>query len=170
MSPTGARFEISYDAIGTSVGAARIDLFAFLARSGVSAEVIDSVRLAVSEALTNAVVHAYRPGTPGLIHVTAAIAGRELSVIVADDGCGLGCAPDSPGLGLGLNLIEQSCHSLTITMRPSGGTQLEMRFPLSNNASSGDPQQAEGVGSRVPSLNPLRLAAFLHDCPVEGSP
>jgi anti-sigma regulatory factor (Ser/Thr protein kinase) len=166
MSPSGARLATSYPARAACVAAARAAVSAFATRAGASADELDSVRLAVSEAVTNAVVHAY-PGAPGPVHVTAAIAGRELSVIVADDGCGLGAARETRGLGLGLNLIERSCDSLTVGASRSGGTQLEMRFLLCAAAAEADPIQ-KAAPSRVVSLNPLRVAAFFHDRAAEG--
>ena len=58
------------------------------AEAGATPETIEAIRLATSEALTNAVVHAY-DAAPGEIHVSAALRGGELSVVVADDGRGL---------------------------------------------------------------------------------
>jgi len=167
ISPDALRLDVSYPARAASVPAARAAVAAFAAPNGPTAEQLDSVSLAVSEAVTNAVVHAYPVGVPGPVHLTAALTGRALLVIVADDGCGLGAARETPGLGLGLNLIEDSCDSLTIGASRSGGTQLEMRFVLSSAAGEAEPSEALAP-RRVASLNPLRLAALLHDSPAEG--
>ncbi|NUT56268.1 MAG: ATP-binding protein, partial [Thermoleophilia bacterium] len=61
------------------------------------------VALAVTEALTNVVMHAYvgRAG-PGPMRILAAQMDHSLQVEVEDDGIGLGPRPDSPGAGLGL--------------------------------------------------------------------
>ncbi len=99
--------------------------------NGASFEDLERVGLAVSEAVTNAIVHAYGCGSRrGAIRLTVAAVDDELSVLVADDGCGLGAAPPSPGLGLGMGVIELSTDALTITTRSSGGTLLEMSFSL----------------------------------------
>ncbi len=90
-----------------------------------------------------------------------------LSVIVADDGCGLGAARETPELGLGLNLIEHVCDSLTVGASHSGGCRLEMRFRLSKAAAEAE-RSATIARRRIASLNPLRLAALLHDRPAEG--
>lgn len=90
---------------------------------------VDSVRLAVSEAVTNAVLHAYGEA-PGEVHVTLAIADEEFWILVADDGCGHQSVPASPGLGLGLALIADACQHFLITERSGGGTELRMGFPL----------------------------------------
>lgn len=160
MSASSALFAASYDACAPSVAQARAAVSSFAARNGATEEDLDAIRLAVSEAVTNTVVHAYPSGTSGLVEVTVAVAGRLLVVIVADDGCGIGGARETPGLGLGLGLIEHSCGSLTVTNRRSGGTQLEMRFLLSSAAAEqgcGDPPARD----RVESSNPLGLTALL---------
>lgn len=99
--------------------------------NGASFEDLERVGLAVSEAVTNAIVHAYGRGSgSGAIRLTVAAVDGELSVLVADNGCGLGAAAPSPGLGLGMGVIELSTDALTITTRSSGGTLLEMSFKL----------------------------------------
>ena len=59
--------------------------------------------LAVSEALSNVVVHAYRArDEPGEMRVDAWIDDHALEVAVSDDGIGMAAHRDSPGLGLAL--------------------------------------------------------------------
>ena len=111
------------------MAAARAALAEFAANAGASAGQVDGVRLATSEAVTNAVLHAYRGG-PATIQVTAALAGRELWLLVADEGDGLQPRADRPGLGLGLGLISQVCDDMAIVARSSGGTEVRVRFEL----------------------------------------
>jgi serine/threonine-protein kinase RsbW/stage II sporulation protein AB (anti-sigma F factor) len=84
----------------------------------------------VSEAVTNAVIHAYREGEPGRFHVTAAVAGDELWVLIGDDGRGLRAWNDRGGLGIGLSLISGLSDDFSIVTRASGGTEVQMRFDL----------------------------------------
>lgn len=169
MSPgRRRRFAASYEACDASVARARAEVSSFASRNGATPEDLDRVRLAVSEAVTNAVVHAYPPDHPGLIHLTASAAGGELAVTITDDGCCIAAAAESPGLGLGLSLIENVCVSLTVTARAGGGTQLEMRFQLSHSAATGEGRRDAGEHYRVASLNPMRLAEFLHGRAAEG--
>lgn len=119
----------TYDATAGSVARARAALSAFAAAVGASPEQVDSVRLAVSEAMTNCILHAYR-GTPGEIHVNAAVVSDELWILVSDDGCGLEPRADRPGLGLGLGLMSQVADDFSIVSRASGGTEVHIRFTL----------------------------------------
>jgi len=127
----GEELSASYAARPESVAAARAAVVEFAARRGASPETLEAVALAVSEAATNVVVHAYRDAAePGAIEVTAAEAGGELWVIVADGGSGLRPRRDSKGLGLGLGLIAQASDGVDLVHRAAGGLELRMRFAL----------------------------------------
>ncbi len=122
--------DVAFQAMPASVPAARRAVCTVAEAGGASQDDLERIGLAVSEAVTNAIVHAYSGSTDGSVQLVAGIAEGELAVLVSDDGCGLGAAPQSPGLGLGMGVIEYSADSLTITTRSSGGTIVEMRFSL----------------------------------------
>ncbi len=91
------------------------------------------VALAVSEAVTNAVVHGFSNGRRGHVDVTVTVdwARREMHIIVTDNGTGMVPRPDSPGLGLGLPLIATVADGLEIGTPESGlGTELSIMFSL----------------------------------------
>jgi two-component sensor histidine kinase len=90
---------------------------------------VDGVRLAVSEAVTNAVRHAY-PLTPGEVRVLARVGEDTLEVTVADDGCGVSSNSEGHGLGFGLALICEMSDQMTLAPRADGGTEVRMRFGL----------------------------------------
>jgi anti-sigma regulatory factor (Ser/Thr protein kinase) len=134
----GEALSQSYPAVAESVPLARRALTAVAASAGAGGERLEEIRLAVSEALTNAVVHAYREGDAGHFHVTAALASGELWVLISDDGRGLHAWNDSRGLGIGLSLISGLSDDFAIVTRASGGTEVQMRFDF-NKGSSGRP-------------------------------
>lgn len=76
-------------------------------RHGLGPPQVDDVALAVTEVVSNAVMHAYRDGGDGTITVNASSEGDELTIRIADDGVGFTPRPDSPGAGLGLTI---ACH------------------------------------------------------------
>ncbi len=111
----------------------RSAVVSFAVEQGVSDPPIGDLKLAVSEAMTNAIVHAYDRDDPGNVDVSVSVdlPGGEITVIVADDGSGMNPRPDSPGMGLGLPLIGNLVSSLQISTPPSGrGTELRMSFVL----------------------------------------
>ena len=136
----------SYPAVADSVRQARRALTRFAAQAGVGAEQIDAVRLAATEALTNAVKHAY-PDAAGSVQVTAAVACGELCVEIADDGCGIRPHVPRGGLGLGLTLIASLCDELQIVKRSSGGTGLWLWFKLRSEAPTLDDHPRGSVAS-----------------------
>jgi serine/threonine-protein kinase RsbW len=69
------------------------------------------LKLAVTEACTNVVVHAY-PGGEGRLEVDASIFDDALVIVMRDHGAGIHPRPDSPGLGLGLPLIATLSQTL----------------------------------------------------------
>lgn len=138
-----------------SVPAARRAVCAVAAASGASPDDLERIGLAVSEAVTNAIVHAYSGSTDGSVQLMAAVLEGELAVLVSDDGCGLGAAPQSPGLGLGMGVIEYSADALTITTRSAGGTIIEMRFSLcERQPANGHSAAAQPRGSVASAICP----------------
>jgi stage II sporulation protein AB (anti-sigma F factor) len=122
-------FSRSYPAVPDSVTRARQELEAFATAHGATREQIDAVRTAVSEAVGNSIVHAYR-GQEGEVHITAALTGEELWILVADDGCGFQTEADTPGLGWGLALMASASDEFVLAERAGGGTEARMRFTI----------------------------------------
>jgi serine/threonine-protein kinase RsbW/stage II sporulation protein AB (anti-sigma F factor) len=97
--------------------------------------VLSDIALAVTEAATNAVLHAYRDREqPGRVSVRVERSADHLCVCVRDEGSGLVPRVDSPGLGLGLGLIAQVADSADVRAPETGGTEVVMRFSVSRAA------------------------------------
>lgn len=120
----------SWPASPEHVGAARRTVSAAARRAGADDPVLDAVRLAVSEAVSNAVVHGYRGTASGAFTVAVEWEDDELRVTVRDEGCGMQPRADSPGAGLGLPLIANVTDSFSVTALEEGGTEVCMTFPL----------------------------------------
>lgn len=96
----------------------------------VDEQMLADIKLAVTEACTNVVIHAY-DGADGLLEVDALIEERRLTVVVRDHGRGIVPRPDSPGLGLGLPLIATLAESLELGKEDGGdSTEVRMTFLL----------------------------------------
>jgi serine/threonine-protein kinase RsbW len=124
------RAEQSWPARPEHVGAARRAVWDAALQAGADASVREAVRLAVSEAVSNVVVHGYRESSPGAFTVGVEWDGGELRVIVRDQGCGMTPRMDSSGAGLGLPLIATLADSFSVTAPEGGGTEVMMTFPL----------------------------------------
>ena len=97
--------------------------------------VLSDIALAITEATTNVVLHAYRDHEePGTVKIRADFQQDHVSFSVLDEGSGLAPRVDSPGLGLGLGLIAQVADSADVRAPESGGTEVVMRFNVSRAA------------------------------------
>jgi anti-sigma regulatory factor (Ser/Thr protein kinase) len=89
---------------------------------------VEDMRLAVTEACTNVVRHAYDRDAPGRLDVAIRPRGDMLDVIVSDHGRGMAASADTAGAGLGLCLIASLTHDLEIEYAPQAGSRLAMSF------------------------------------------
>lgn len=93
-------------------------------------EKLSDIRLAVTEACANVVVHAYPEDRAGQMEVIATMEEETLTVLVRDWGCGIRPRPDSPGLGLGLSLIAALAESVQLGHGEEERTEVQMTFAL----------------------------------------
>ena len=126
------RFEESLPAAPESVPRLRRAVTSFATTAGASDGLGLKVALAVSEACTNVVIHAYRrAGVPGEVAVTAERRDGALWVEISDWGEGMRPRADSPGLGLGTPLMATLADHLEICDNPGGrGTVVRLEFGL----------------------------------------
>lgn len=105
-------------------------------------EELADLRCAVSEAVTNCIVHAYA-GTVGNVILTAkAYSDRTVKITVCDKGCGIDdvekarqplytTLPDEDRCGMGFSIMESFSDRLTVTSKPGKGTKVIMIRRLS---------------------------------------
>lgn len=110
---------------------------------------LSDVRLAVTEACANVVVHAYPEGQEGPMEVVASMRDGSLTVLVRDWGRGIGPRPDSPGLGLGLSLIAALAEQLQLEHNDKEHTEVRMTFVLPDSLPGVDVSTDMGVAPAV---------------------
>src|SRR4051794_4962377 len=121
--------ELTLPARPENVAVARHAIGGFADVLEVPDQTLADVKLAVTEACTNVVVHAY-PDGEGPMAVSAGLYDGALTVVVADEGRGILPRPDSPGLGLGLPLIATLASSLELGTNDRDETEVRMIFEL----------------------------------------
>jgi serine/threonine-protein kinase RsbW len=95
----------------------------------IDTELLEDLRLAVTEACTNVVRHAYGDDEQGTIELVLTPIEDGVRVVVGDRGRGLGPSPDTRGPGLGLPLIAALADSVEIERRaPGTGSRVAMSF------------------------------------------
>jgi anti-sigma regulatory factor (Ser/Thr protein kinase) len=108
----------------------------FASTAGASDEVTQAIALAVSEIVTNAVVHAYDGEESGQVSVSCCADSERFIVEVVDEGAGIGLGHSSPGIGHGLAIVGSLAQALDVASGPDGrGTAVRMGFgPLPSPA------------------------------------
>lgn len=119
---------------------ARVAVGAFVARLDPTLEELNDIKTAVSEAVTNCIVHAYRD-TIGLIYITVSTDGNTVFIKIRDRGCGI---PDvSKALeplfttggeeraGLGFAVMESFTDNLKVRSAVGKGTTVIMQKKIS---------------------------------------
>ena len=130
--PLSSDVRLSLPARAENIAVVRHVIGALLESLGVPERLVEDIRLAVTEACTNVVRHAYVDG-PGPVEVIVRPAeDHALTVIVADRGRGItpGASPSAEGPGLGLPLIAALTDGLEIQHSPETGSRLAMSFRL----------------------------------------
>lgn len=116
-----------------SIAAMRGEVAAIAREYGLDEDAIHSIRLAVSEAATNAFVHGHA-GVDADIILRVDVSAEEICVIIADQGAGIQPRTDSPGLGLGLPIIASVTGRMEIVSDGiDGATEVHMHFPRASS-------------------------------------
>lgn len=130
--------KVSFKSVSANEGFARTAVCAFTAMLDPNMEEISDIRTAVSEAVTNCIVHGYRD-SEGMIEITAKILPEnELYIKIRDKGCGIAdikqameplftTAPCEERAGLGFAVMESFMDSLKVTSAVGRGTTVIMR-------------------------------------------
>ena len=117
---------------------ARAAVASFFTQLDPTVEELCDIRTAVSEAVTNAIVHGYRD-TVGNIRITARIyPDRRVTIAVRDQGCGIPdisqameplftTKPDSERCGMGFAFMEAFMDEISVTSKVGEGTRVDMK-------------------------------------------
>ena len=91
-------------------------------------DLVEDLRLAVTEACTNVVRHAYPPEHTGPVEISIQPLEEQVTVIVSDHGRGIGTSSDTTGPGLGLPLIAAIADEVELQPVAGGGSRVAMTF------------------------------------------
>jgi serine/threonine-protein kinase RsbW len=128
LEPREADVRLTLPARPETVAVIRQVVGAFVEALHLPPAVVEDIRLAVTEASTNVVRHAYDGDDAGPLEIVVRPNGEMIDVIVSDRGRGIGPSPDTGGPGLGLALIATLAHSIELQRAPRAGSRLAMSF------------------------------------------
>ena len=129
------KMQLKLPALSANEGMARATVAAFCAQLDPGAIELADIKCAVSEAVTNCIVHAYRH-EDGLIYITVSLLeGRVAKIEIRDRGCGIEdvkearqplFTTDAAGerSGMGFTVMESFTDRISVTSRPEKGTKI----------------------------------------------
>jgi stage II sporulation protein AB (anti-sigma F factor) len=129
--------ELKLPSLSINEGFARSVVGAFATQLDPTLEDIADIKTAVSEAVTNAIVHAY-PDKQGEIRIYASLENCMIKVVVQDQGVGIGdieqarqpffsTAGDESRSGMGFTVMETFMDEVKIHSTPGKGTTVELK-------------------------------------------
>ena len=131
------RMKLEFDSRSANESFARVAVAAFLSQLNPTLEEVADVKTALSEAVTNCVVHAYE-GKVEKILVECMIKGQELTILVENRGCGIAdvhqameplftTKPDSERCGMGFAFMEAFMDEVSVESKVGEGTTVRMK-------------------------------------------
>ncbi|MBQ3163083.1 MAG: anti-sigma F factor [Lachnospiraceae bacterium] len=128
--------KLEFDAISENEGLARVVIAAFLTRLDPTLEQLQDVKTAVSEAVTNAVIHGYEE-KGGKIRMSAVLEKGQLEITIEDDGIGIEdvskamqplftTKPEGERSGMGFSFMEAFMDKVMVESSLGNGTTVHM--------------------------------------------
>ena len=150
MSDAGPAPEVvlNMPARAEGVGVVRQALAGMADALAFDAAVLSDMKMAVTEACTNVVVHAYDEDS-GQLEVQMVAGEEDLTIVVRDHGTGIQpktARSEPPALGLGLPLIAALSDAFELRGTAGEGTEVRMTFAYVRD---GDPVEANPVSGQV---------------------
>ena len=127
---------LEFDSKSQNEGFARLVVAAFVSQLDPTIEEIADIKTAVSEAVTNCIIHGYENG-PGKITMMCRLQEEKLTVEITDNGVGIEnikkameplytTKPELERSGMGFAFMEAFMDNLSVTSNPGEGTKVIM--------------------------------------------
>jgi len=131
------RMTLSFASRSENEAFARISVAAFVSQLDPTMEELNDLKTAVSEAVTNAIIHGYNGDPAGTVTIEAKIEGDTVSIAIRDDGDGIEdlelarqplytSKPELERSGMGFTIMENFMDHFEVTSEQGKGTQILM--------------------------------------------
>ena len=145
--------EVHMDARPENESLARLTVAGFLAQMNPTLEVVSDIKTAVSEAVTNAIIHGYQwkegMQTTGKVHIFCKRRDSLFEVEIRDDGCGIAdvalameplytSRPDLERSGMGFSFMEAFMDELEVESVLEQGTRIKMKRNIEKDDGLGE--------------------------------
>lgn len=131
------QMELKFKALSENESFARATVAGFCLSLNPTIDEITDIKTAVSEAVTNCVVHAYKNQNPGMISIKTTLFDTSVKIEISDNGIGISnidkarepfftTCPNSDRSGMGFTVMESFMDSLNVENLKSGGLKVTM--------------------------------------------
>ena len=131
------RMKLEFDSRPCNESFARVSVAAFMTQLNPTLEEVADLKTAVSEAVTNCIIHAYE-GKVSKIEMKCRLDGKEFLVDIKDHGTGIAdikkameplftTRPDKDRSGMGFTFMEAFMDEVTVESQPGKGTTVHMK-------------------------------------------
>lgn len=128
-------FRLTIDSKSVNESFARVVVSAFVTPLDPTLEELADLKTAVSEAVTNCIVHGYKEEF-GKIYITGKIVDDTVKIIIRDKGCGIDdvnkamtplfTTGEGDRAGLGFTVMESFCDKIVVRSKVNGGTSVTL--------------------------------------------
>ena len=137
MMGARGKMEVKFDAKSENEGFARVVIAAFVTQLNPTLEEIEDIKTAVSEAVTNAIIHGYE-NKDGKIHISCRIEEHEIYIEISDQGVGIAdvelamrpmftTKPELDRSGMGFVFMEAFMDDVEVESQVGVGTKVKMK-------------------------------------------
>ena len=134
---------LKFRAISQNESFARVTVSAFVAQLDPTMDELTGIKTAVSEAVTNAIIHGYENKGEGYVYISAWLDGDTVELEIRDEGIGISnieeakqplftTKPELERSGMGFTIMENFVDEMTIESDPNHGTVVRLKKKLSN--------------------------------------
>lgn len=132
------KMSIEFVSKSQNEGFARVAVAAFVAQLDPTIDEMNDVKTAVSEAVTNSIIHGYENREDGIVKIEAEINANEVTIIVIDNGIGIDdikqameplytSRPDLERSGMGFTVMETFMDELQVESKKGIGTKVVIK-------------------------------------------
>ena len=132
------KIKIEFESKSQNEGFARVTIAAFVSQLDPTIEEITDVKTAVSEAVTNSIIHGYENKKDGIVVIEAMLSGNDITIIISDNGKGIKdvsqareplftSRPDLERSGMGFTVMETFMDSLQVESQEGRGTRVVLK-------------------------------------------
>ena len=128
-----------------NVGLARVAVAAFASGVDFNLSDLEEIKVAVSEAVSNAMIHGYEGATTGTVRLSASLSNEDIEIVVEDDGKGnpdvelamlAGTGSDPERLGLGFVFMKSFMDEVDVRTEVGKGTRVKLLKSLPGNGNA----------------------------------